>query len=112
MSFRCDTLKGVVSPAVGIVFSQDVVRMVIDDWERLYQLTEVLLGRMIKVADMVEGRARFRLGAHDAGLWSARVLTELSFVFIRLYTALDIGVLEFVRSAKLVLDETDVLLTV
>ena len=67
LSFGRDRFEGIVRTPIGVVFSQYVVRMIVNDWETLYELTKVFLGCMIEVGDVMEMRICFRLWRHSHG---------------------------------------------
>ena len=53
LSFRGDAFEWSLRMSIGKVFVEEVVCMVVDDWEALDQQLEVFRGRMIKICDLV-----------------------------------------------------------
>jgi hypothetical protein len=53
LSFRGDAFEWSLRMSIGKVFVEEVVCMVVNDWEALDQQFEVFRGRVIKVCDLV-----------------------------------------------------------
>ena len=68
LSLRGDAFKRVFRASIGVFFGQHIMRMIVYDWEGLYDLHKVFFGGIVEVCDVMEGRV---------GLWGWSHLDEL-----------------------------------
>ena len=71
-----DAFKGVFCATVRMIFSKHVMSMIVDDWEGLDDLLEVLDSSIFEVAHVVEARVEIWLGRHRSWVVSGPDDTE------------------------------------
>lgn len=67
LCFRCDRLEGEVCTSICIVFGEQVVGMIVDDWECLDDLLEILNSCVIEVLDVMQIRVETGRRCHGGG---------------------------------------------